>query len=107
MTIEELTPTHPERIKWAAETLACLVSQTAERHEGPGNWDRRGGPLKKGAYKKDLHDFAYEDYLSYPVYLLLKFAWNDVLDWSNESPNYVHSPDEELAYLEDKDHEKA
>ena len=108
MTIEELTPTHPERIKWAAETLACLVKQTAEQYcNAKDNWDPTGGPFNEGRYKKDLHDFAYENNLSFPVYLLLKYTWNDVLDWSDDPTSYVGSSDDgKLKKEVNKDHEK-
>ncbi len=89
MKLEELTPTHPKRIEWAAETLACLVLQTADRREAKGNYDPKGGAFGEGGYKVNLVDISNENVLSFPVYLLLQYTWNDALDWADDPTSYV------------------
>ena len=89
MALEELTPTHPKRIEWAAETLACLIQEMVNRREAPGNYDPKGGSFGEGRYKKDLHSMSNENRLSFPIYLLLQYTWNDALNWADDPTVYV------------------
>lgn len=70
--------------KDAAVALAARIKTIAARREREGNYD-----TDKSQYIESLHDMAYEDELSYPVYLLLTCAWNDALAWVKNPARYV------------------
>lgn len=62
--------------------LARMVRNMAARHED--SWASQATESHPhGHYALDLADMSQETPLSYPVYLLLKYNWNDALDWAD------------------------